>query len=431
MKVARSEPVRVHAAAGVAAAADEFYFLSNLDQNVAGLMKTVHVFTSPERCTDDAAALIRDALGRVLPHYHPFEGRLVVRDDGRLAVRTGRDDRRGVPFVEAAADCYLRDVVDASAPDDGEVDRLAELVYADAESEEAAALDTPLLTVQVTRFRCGGFVLGLAMNHCLADGQSAAEFLRSWAEAARGAPLSAPPRIDRGVLRARPVPTIAFPHEEFAEIEDVSGLAGEPCVRRSFAFDAGKLERLKRAASEGSATPPCSTFVALTAFVWAARTRALRMLPEQRSKLLFAVDVRRRIYPPLPRGFWGNAVVFACCVASAGDLLGGPLSAAARAVGDAVARVGDAFVRSAVDYVELHRGARPSLTATTLVTSWRRLGFRAADFGWGEAAWSGPAEVPRDVVMLLRGARDPDGTVLLLGLPRSCMQDFQEMVDLL
>jgi omega-hydroxypalmitate O-feruloyl transferase len=135
-----------------------------------------------------------------------------------------------------------------------------------------------MLTVQVTTFKCGGFVLGLAMNHCLADGQSAAEFICSWAETARGVALSTPPYLDRMVQRARPIPTIDFPHDEFTEIEDVSSLAGifdnEPCVYRSFTFDAAKLNRLKQAASDEARGTKSSIFVALTAFVWVTRTRA-------------------------------------------------------------------------------------------------------------------------------------------------------------
>ena len=75
MRVRRSEPVLVHAAAP-AAADGEYYYLSNLDQNVAVLMKTVHVFSpsSEKPAGDDAATVIMDALGRVLVHYYPFEG---------------------------------------------------------------------------------------------------------------------------------------------------------------------------------------------------------------------------------------------------------------------------------------------------------------------------------------------------------------------
>ena len=305
MRVTRAEPVLVHAAGDVPAA-DEYYFLSNLDQNVAVLIKTVHVF-SPARARVAAAAVITDALGRVLVHYYPFQGSLVVStDDGRLSVR---NDRHGVPFVVADADCELKEVGDVvlSAPNAAAVQ--GQLVFvgrssSNSEDKEDDELRAPLLSVQVTRFRCGGFVLGLAMNHCLADGVAAAEFLRSWGEMARGGPLSSPPFLDRTVLRARTSPTVAFPHEEFAEMEDVSSLAclrEEPRVHRAFAIDADGLARLKRQACASS------TFVALTAFVWRATLRAMRMRPEQKSKLMFAVDGRRRVDPPLPRGFCGNA----------------------------------------------------------------------------------------------------------------------------
>ncbi|NP_001141965.1 Omega-hydroxypalmitate O-feruloyl transferase [Zea mays] len=424
MKVRRSEPVLVHATG--AATTQEYYFLSNLDRNVAVLMKTVHIFSVS---CDDVATLLRDSLSRVLSQYYPFEGRLAVREDGRLAVR---NDRRGVPFVDAVSDYELQVVCDATAPGS---ELLGDLVYVSMQHENA--LEAPMLTVQVTTFKCGGFVLGLAMNHCLADGQSAAEFICSWAETARGVAMSTPPYLDRTVQRARPIPTVDFAHDEFAEIEDVSGLAGtfgkEPCVYRSFTFDAGKLHRLKQAASEqGQGGTKSSVFVALTAFVWVSRTRALRMLPDQKSKLLFAVDARLRVDPPLPPGFWGNAIIFACCISTARDLLSKPLSAAARSIREAIVRTDDAFIRSAVDYIELNSGARPSLMATTLVTAWNRLRFRAADFGWGEAIYSGPAELPqKEVAMFLRGVSDSQSTVLVIGMPVSCMQAFQETVDLL
>jgi omega-hydroxypalmitate O-feruloyl transferase len=38
--------------------------------------------------------------------------------------------------------------------------------------------DAPLLTMKVTKVKHAGLVLGLAMNHCLTNDLSAAEFLR-------------------------------------------------------------------------------------------------------------------------------------------------------------------------------------------------------------------------------------------------------------
>lgn len=152
----------------------------------------------------------------------------------------------------------------------------------------------------MTKFRCGGFVLGLAMNHCMFDGLGAMEFVNSWGETARGLQLSVPPVLDRTILRARDPPVPRFPHHEFAEIEDLSDTAAvfrEEILYRSFLFDPEKLDRLKR-----KSVVKCTSFEALSGLVWRARTDALRLRGEQGTKLLFAVDGRAKFEPPLPKG---------------------------------------------------------------------------------------------------------------------------------
>jgi omega-hydroxypalmitate O-feruloyl transferase len=177
---------------------------------------------------------------------------------------------------------------------------------------------TALWPIQVTRFKCGGFSIGLAQNHCMADGLSTVQFLHNWAEITRGLPLSISPFIDRTIQKARQPPKVEFPHHEFSEIEDISDLAGlyssEPIEYNAFDFDERRLNRLKQIAAEDGIVINCSSFVALTAFVWRARTQALKMSPDQQTKLLFSIDGRSRVNPPLPKGFWGNAIVLACCI---------------------------------------------------------------------------------------------------------------------
>jgi omega-hydroxypalmitate O-feruloyl transferase len=78
--------------------------------------------------------------------------------------------------------------------------------------------------VQVTRFKCGGFVLGLCMNHCIAaDAFVASEFLVAWGELARGSVYIShlAPNLDRTLLNKRSPLRIEFPHLEFREIDEV------------------------------------------------------------------------------------------------------------------------------------------------------------------------------------------------------------------
>lgn len=287
---------------------------------------------------------------------------------------------------------------------------------------------------QVTRFKCGGFTLGLAMNHCMFDGIGAMEFVNSWAETARGLPLSVPPALDRTLLAARAPPKIDYPHDEFKQLEDVSDTDSlyeqHEMVYRSFSFDPEKIEKLKREAMADGSLGSCTSFEALSGFVWRARTQALRMQPHQQTKLLFAVDGRRRLEPPLPKGYFGNGIALTYSLCAAGELVDEPLSFAVGLVQKAVRMITDDYIRSAVDFFETTR-ARPSLTSTLLITTWSRLSFHSTDFGWGEPLHSGPVTLPeKEVSLFLSDGKGTKTINVLMGLPATSMENFQELMEL-
>ncbi|KAG1363752.1 putative Omega-hydroxypalmitate O-feruloyl transferase [Cocos nucifera] len=137
-------------------------------------------------------------------------------------------------------------------------------------------LEIPPLVAQVTTFQCGGFILGLAMNHCMFDGLGAMEFVNSWGEIARGLPLSVPPFLDQTILKSQSPLIIDFPHYEFKEIQDsleCTALYQEKMIYQSY-FDTSKLEQLKELAMQDGALDKGTTFEAISAFVWRARNQA-------------------------------------------------------------------------------------------------------------------------------------------------------------
>ncbi|KAG0455121.1 hypothetical protein HPP92_024413 [Vanilla planifolia] len=76
-------------------------------------------------------------------------------------------------------------------------------------------------------------------------------------------------------------------------------------------------------------------------------------------------------------------------------------------------------MRSAIDYFEATR-ARPSLSATLLITTWSRLAFHTTDFGWGVPRQSGPVALPEaEVVRFLSNGKEKRSINVLLGLPAS------------
>ena len=99
------------------------YFLSNLDQNIAVIVRTVYCFKLNEKGNEKAGEVIKNALKKVLVHYYPLAGRLSISPDGKLSVDcTGE----GALFVEAEANCSIEDIGDITKPDPG---ALGKLVY--------------------------------------------------------------------------------------------------------------------------------------------------------------------------------------------------------------------------------------------------------------------------------------------------------------
>ncbi|CAN1827181.1 Omega-hydroxypalmitate O-feruloyl transferase [Linum perenne] len=405
------------------------YFLSNLDQNIAVIVQTIYCFKSKEKGNDDASEVIRKALKKVLVHYYPLAGRLTISSEGKLIVDC---NGQGALFVEAEAACNLEDIGDITKPDPG---TLGKLVYHVPGANNI--MEIPLLVAQVTKFRCGGFVVGLSVNHCMLDGIGAMEFVNSWGETARGLPLSVPPFMDRSILKARNPPKIEYLHQEFLEIEDkssttaaINGKEEQTTVYESFCFTPEMLEKLKSMATEDSNLEKCTTFEAMSGFVWRARTKALNLAPDQKTKLLFAVDGRSKFSPPLPKGYFGNGIVLTNSISDAGELLGKPLSYAAGLVHDAIAMVTDDYMRSAIDYFEETRD-RPSLASTLLITTWCRLGFHTTDFGWGEPLLSGPVGLPeKEVILFLSHGKERKSINVLLGLPKSAMEIFKKKMEI-
>ncbi|KAG0485393.1 hypothetical protein HPP92_009472 [Vanilla planifolia] len=423
MKIIQSPPLNVQPAEETAKGSN--YFLSNLDHFTPCTIKILQCYASTDRrSTEDVAHVLRASLKKVLADYSPWTGRLADGGEGTLFVLM---DGSGVPFVEAVADVELEQL-GVNSILHGEMAR--DFVYC---PPARSALEVPLLSVQITKMKCGGFVLGLALSHFIADGMSMALFLHAWAEATRGLPLSVNPFLDRTLLLARCPPLVEYPHREFIDLAVRASAQGalnssEPFLQRYFAFDASKLARLKRLAYDGDGPPP-STFSALAGLVWRSWTKALNKPWTDQVMLLFAVNVRNRLKPPLPVGFFGNAVVPGCSIAMAGELINRPLSYAVEMVQHAARLVTDEFVRSVIDDYELTR-SRLSLAGTLLITDWTHLGFGDTDFGWGCPKMGTPAELFNgDMALFSSTSKNNKDIFVIVALPESAMSSFMEIME--
>lgn len=269
--------------------------------------------------------------------------------------------------------------------------------------------------LQVTRFSCGSFSIGFVTNHGMLDGTSAGDMFESLASICRGEGLKANVVYnDRTFLKARNPPIVKYPHREYVKIREISSLASfftaagqlspSPlvfsnkfnCIQKVFSFSPEMINTLK-----GKAESSCTSFEAIVAHVWRARSKAVFDNLEEFSTVLFAVDIRSIISPNLPDGFAGNAVITAFATEKVGDLVKKPLSFGVRKMKEGRERVTDDYIRSVIDWLEVHRGIPATQNGNFYVSAWWKLPFNELDVGFGKAIHGGPVLSANDEFVLL------------------------------
>ncbi|KAJ8468134.1 hypothetical protein OPV22_030686 [Ensete ventricosum] len=430
--VRRQKPVLV---APAGPTPHEFKRLSDIDDQ-DGLRFHIPVIqfyrNDPSMGGRDQAKVIREALTRALVFYYPFAGRLREAAGRKLVVEcTGE----GILFVEADADVRLEQFGNELQPP---FPCLEELVYNVPGSD--GVLDCPLLLIQVTRLLCGGFIFAIRLNHTMSDAPGLVQFMNAVAELARGAAApSVTPVWGREILEARSPPRATCEHREYDDVPDTRGtiIPLDDMVHRSFFFGTREVAALRRR------VPPhlrnSSTFEILTACLWKCRTIAISPDADEEVRMICIVNARGKSDLGLPVGYYGNAFVFPVAVSEAGKLCANPLGYALDLVRKAKSDVTDEYVRSVADLMVLRGRPHFTVVRSYLVSDVTRAGFGDVDFGWGKAAYGGPAKggvgaIPgvASFYIPFRNSKGEEGIVVPVCLPGPAMEKFtMEMESLI
>lgn len=301
----------------------------------------------------DVAAIIsnlKDSLHQAVRAFYPLSGRLRLApgtsDRYELYYRPGD----AVTFTVAECDDDDAGIDDLATDDPREVSKLVTLVPPLPEGGGLLALQATLLSAR------RGLAIGVTVHHAACDGSGSTHFLHTWAAACSGAEAPPPPPVIDRTLLSDPrglydVFVQGVPSNN--EMEFVKMSADQ--LLSTFTLSKDDLQRVKdvvadEAARRGVTPPRCSSLVATFAFVWSCYQRAKESSGAGESPMscmIFAVDQRSRMKPPLPDKYLGNCVGPAFVMAPTGELAaagaGGLFSACAAvasAIDEAVSEIG-------------------------------------------------------------------------------------------
>ncbi|XP_073002787.1 3'-N-debenzoyl-2'-deoxytaxol N-benzoyltransferase [Typha latifolia] len=403
--------------------------LSHLDsdRNLHVTFRTLRLY-SPNKSSDlEPFHVISSALPAALSLYYPLVGSVCPRpSDSRLEVRVCSGD--AVPLTRATASFRL-DRLDLERPGSPLLDRLAP--------------DRDGLALQVTRFACGGFALGMCIHHATCDGAGATMFLSHVARLARGgASPAVEPIWERELLGPRRPPRVEISFDEvlrfdhdvasYGPYSKVGGGGDQLVVRECFHVSDACLERFREGLAE-KAGMSFTTFEALAAFIWRARVKASGIESEETVKMVYSMNISKVLKPALPTGYWGNVCLPVYVNLTVTQLVEQPLWETASLIKKSKHGVTTEYVRSYIDFQEVHyAGGITAGERVSAFTDWRRLGHSELDFGWGGPITTLPLS------WRLLGSRDPcfflpygamdgrrsQGFKVLVCLPQKALHSF-------
>ncbi|KAI8019726.1 Spermidine hydroxycinnamoyl transferase [Camellia lanceoleosa] len=406
-------------------------YLSEFDQLVAITHAPTVYFYQPsgELTLNSVIHTLKDSLSKALIIFYPLAGRLQWIARGRLQINC---NSMGAQFFEAESEAKIDDFGDFCPS--SKIRALIPSVDYDRPIHEL-----PLLLVQVTKFSCGGFSLGLGISHILADGECAGHFISEWARIARGKKPENFPFLDRTILQLEdPLLKTSFDISDFNPPPLLIGHSNNTEERNKktvvvmLKLSKEQINKLKNKAneyrnSETSTNRAFTRYESVTAHLWKCACKARQHESKQLTKIRIPVNFRSRLQPPLPKWYFGCAALPVATTTTSGDIVSKPLSYAAEKLREVIENVTDEYIRSCFVFLK----NEPDLSKfryfhivgssqgvfqgnpNISVTDWTRLPLYGADFGWGKEIYMVPGAIGFDGKAFILPGRDEDSSFLI------------------
>ncbi|KAJ8772574.1 hypothetical protein K2173_027751 [Erythroxylum novogranatense] len=369
--------------------------------------------------------ILKKSLAITLTHFYPLAGRL----KSELLIDCNDE---GAKYVETRVSCHLSDFLN-QANIVLVHDRL--LPYSFYSEEPVAG--AYVTNIQVNVFECGGIAIGACISHRILDGAAFCTFFKGWSANARGVKETLNPNFTA---------TSLFPaNDDDLWLRDASlkmwtsTLKKGHSITNRFVFNDSAISNLKNQAT-GSTRIEVVTAFLCKCFIEASEQRNGFKKP---CSFTHFVNLRKRMEPSLSENSVGNLLWIAheACMEETKP----EMEDLVRKVRKAISVIDADFVKKLMTGKEGYGLMSESIKNIAELcsrdnidhvwfSSWSRLGYYEADFGWGKPLWvscigfGGPVAVN---VIILNDTRFGNGIEALVTLDQEVMATLEDKTDIL
>ncbi|XP_055801023.1 acetyl-CoA-benzylalcohol acetyltransferase-like [Solanum dulcamara] len=248
---------------------------------------------------------LEQSLSKVLTHIYPAAGRYNDKDEYCSILCLDQ----GVSYTKAKVSCMLDNFFEKARNDLG----LAALFrpHVNKNINETNFMVSPIVTIQVTKFECGGLAISISTSHPAMDGFSDFQFVFEWAKVCRmGTPIEE-------------INFLSFDMGNIFQTRDISGIfkstqvptIQQDIVSKRFIIHEANMSRLRKKCideSGGALTFQPSRVEVITALLWRALIRATANINGyfKPSLLDFPMNMRSKItFLPQVKNPMGNFMI--------------------------------------------------------------------------------------------------------------------------
>ncbi|KAF3663450.1 putative histone-lysine N-methyltransferase EZA1-like [Capsicum annuum] len=417
---------------------------------------------------------LKESLSRTLHFFPPLAGRFSTienTDDDTVSFFINCNNA-GVEFTHASAPKLTVSAI----LDSTRVPLIVHHLFPLNNIRNIECVTKPLFGVQITEL-VDGFFIGCTMSHGLGDGTCFWHFFNSWSEISRGCQIiSKIPVFERYFSEEMKTPIhlpLKLDDEKLFEKFEVP-----PLMERIFHLSKESICKLKDKANSEMDVKSISSLQAFLAHLWRSITRCRKLDDEKEvvisiiivsdnasfdvggggggdDDIVVAMDIiirrevidvvvtdsaRTRLNPPLPEGYFGNAVHIKQVKITAGELLKNRLGWAAMQMNKMVVSQNSEEVMKF--YKEWAENPLIFCKGSVLVGNTRlgissspRYNIYGADFGWGKpvAVRSGMANKSDGKITLFPGVEEGSVDIEVCILPETLQalesdQEFMEAI---